>query len=258
MLVTLIVLIIYFHLLFLFAVLLKDNSIADIGWGFGFIVIDLSLFMQQHNNQLPQRIISLLIILWGARLTIYLFLRKRGQPEDFRYQQWRKSWKKFFLLRAYVQIYWLQMLLMCVVALPLFLMYHKQQSASILTYVGSLIASIGLIFESVSDYQMAQFKKNLAHKGQVIQIGLWRYSRHPNYFGEALFWWGIAIICLPLTRYGTWLISPIAITVLVRYISGVPMLEKKYSRHSSFQDYAARTSCFIPWWPKKGTGDGTA
>ncbi len=251
MLTPILLLIIYLHLIFLLAIRLKDNSIADIGWGFGFIIIDISLLLQQHTYQVPQLLASLLILIWGIRLSLYLWLRKRGQPEDFRYQQWRKRWGRFFFVRSYLQIYWLQMLLTCVIALPLFLLYHQQEAASIFTYLGALIAITGFVFESVSDYQLAQFKKNSAHKGQLIESGLWRYSRHPNYFGEALFWWGISVICAPLTHNGLWLISPIVITVLVRYISGVPMLEQKYANNLSFQNYAAKTSCFIPWWPKK-------
>jgi steroid 5-alpha reductase family enzyme len=97
---------------------------------------------------------------------------------------------------------------------------------------------------------MALFKSDPNNQGKIIQSGLWNYSRHPNYFGEATFWWGIACIAYPIVSHFLWLVSPVVITILVRYISGVPMLEKKYENNKEFQIYAAKTSCFIPWFKR--------
>jgi steroid 5-alpha reductase family enzyme len=248
MLLTLVSLFIFFHLLFILALILKDNSIVDIGWGLGFVLIALTLWYQSHQHTLPQLLITILILLWGLRLSGYIFMRKLGKPEDFRYQQWRHSWGKYFVIRSYFQIFILQMLLMLMVALPLFLVFNQSAEFNLFSGLGLSIALLGLSIEVLSDRQMTLFKSDPNNHGKIIQSGLWHYSRHPNYFGEATFWWGIACITFPCAHHFLWLISPVAITVLVRYISGVPMLEKKYENNKEFQAYAAKTSCFIPWF----------
>jgi steroid 5-alpha reductase family enzyme len=210
------------------------------------------LFLQQQNHSVPQLIISALILLWGLRLSLYIFFRKRGKPEDFRYQQWRSQWGRYFVVRTWAHVFMLQMIFLFVIATPLFLSANQFASVSIYTLVGALIAISGLSIETISDWQMAQFKKQHKNHGKIIQSGLWRYSRHPNYFGEAVFWWGIAVIVYPFTQHLLWLMSPLLITLLVRYVSGVPMLEQKYKDNKEFQAYAARTSCFILWFNKKG------
>jgi steroid 5-alpha reductase family enzyme len=248
MLFSLICLLIFFHLLFILALILKDNSIVDIGWGLGFVLIDLTLWYQSHQHTLPQLLITIFILLWGLRLSSYIFMRKIGKPEDFRYQQWRHSWGKYFVIRSYFQIFVLQMLLMLPIALPLFLVFNKSAEFNLFTILGLIIALVGLGIEAISDRQMALFKSEPNNHGKIIQSGLWKYSRHPNYFGEATFWWGIACITFPIANHFLWIISPLVITILVRYISGVPMLEKKYQSNPEFQAYAAKTSCFIPWF----------
>lgn len=252
MIIAILSLILFFHVVFLIAIKIKDNSIADIAWGLGFIVIDLSLIFQTKNIHMPQFFTSLLIMIWGLRLSGYIYLRKINKPEDFRYQEFRKKWDEHYIIGSYLQVFLLQMILLLLIAMPLFIVYQKSNSFSLYTLFGLIIAGIGFSLELISDFQMAQFRKNTLHKGKIIQCGLWRYSRHPNYFGESLFWWGIACIVYPLSGYFLWLISPMIITILVRYISGVPMLEKKYHNNPEFQVYAKKTSCFIPWFPKKG------
>jgi steroid 5-alpha reductase family enzyme len=190
-----------------------------------------------------------LILTWGIRLSGYILWRKIGKPEDFRYAAWRKSWGKSFFWRSYLQIFMLQMILLAIIATPIFLLFNANYDVSIYTFIGSAIAICGLLIEIISDWQMLSFKKSA--KGGIMQEGLWRYSRHPNYFGEALFWWGIAIIAYLPNNYGLEVISPLIITILVRYISGVPMLEEKYKNNAEFQNYAAKTSIFIPWPSKK-------
>ncbi len=242
----------FFHLLFLLALKLADNSIADVGWGLGFVIISLLLLLQANHYSLPFLLAAGLIIAWGIRLSLHIYLRKRGQPEDFRYQSFRQQWGKSVIWRSYLQIFCLQLLLLLIIALPLFLSFNTIVPFSLISLFGTLIAIIGLLCEVLSDSQLALFKANPSNKGKVITHGLWRYSRHPNYFGEATFWWGIALIILPASPPFLWLISPICITLLLRYISGVPMLEKKYRDNQAYQAYAIRTSCFIPWPPKKG------
>jgi steroid 5-alpha reductase family enzyme len=251
MLFALFTLILFFHGLFFLALILKDNSIADIGWGSGFILLALSLWYQHQTHSFPQLVISSLIIIWGLRLSTYIFLRKHGQPEDFRYQKWRITWGKYFVVRSYLQVFMLQMGFLLLISLPLFLVFNSNAAFSLYTLIGSLVALSGFGIEVLSDFQMGQFRKDPKNRGKIIQVGLWNYSRHPNYFGEATFWWGIACIAYPVTNHFLWLISPIVITVLLRYVSGVPMLEKKYQDNPEYKTYAAKTSCMIPWFKRK-------
>jgi steroid 5-alpha reductase family enzyme len=252
MIIALIPLILFFHVVFFIAIKIKDNSIADIAWGLGFIVIDVALILQTKTIHTPQLIMSLLIMIWGLRLSGYIYLRKRNMPEDFRYQEFRKKWGAHYIIGSYLQVFLLQMFLLLLIATPLFIAHENDSVFSLYTLFGAIIAVIGFSMEVLSDFQMAQFKKDVKNKGKIIQTGLWRYSRHPNYFGESLFWWGIACIAYPLSNHFLWLISPIVITILVRYISGVPLLEKKYQSNPEFQLYAKRTACFVPWFNKKG------
>lgn len=252
MIIAIISLMLFFHIIFIIAIIIKDNSIIDIAWGIGFIVIDIALISQSKNIHAPQLMISLLILIWGLRLSGYIYLRKQKKVEDFRYLEFRKTWGNHYIIRSYLHVFFLQMILLLLIALPLFIAFEKNNSLSAYNIIGMIIAAIGFIIEATSDFQMRQFKKNPINKGKIIQCGLWKYSRHPNYFGESLFWWGIACIVYPLSTHFLWLISPIIITILVRYISGVPLLEIKYKNNAEFQLYAKRTSCFIPWFPKKG------
>ena len=244
---------IFFHLLFILALIVHDNSIADVGWGLGFVLIDVVLLFQEHSYSIPQLVVSGLILVWGLRLSSYIFLRKKGAPEDFRYKSWRKQWGNYFILRTWAQVFMLQMFFLLVIATPLFLAATTFLLPSIFTALGAIIALFGLTIETISDVQMIRFKKQLTNKGKIIQTGLWRYSRHPNYFGESVFWWGIAVIVFPFQPHFLSVISPVLITFLVRYVSGVPMLEKKYKDNKEFQAYAARTSCFILWFNKRGS-----
>ncbi|MDF1761585.1 MAG: DUF1295 domain-containing protein [Coxiellaceae bacterium] len=244
---SIVLVIIYFHLLFIVALLLKDNSIADIGWGIGFIIFSAALAYQYHINNTAQWITLILVILWGVRLSIHIFLRKLGAGEDFRYKQWRDTWGKHFIWRSYLQVFILQMILMLIISLPIVMLFCYSSFSYALCTVGTLISFAGLMMETVADWQLICFKKNQMNKGKIIKTGLWKYSRHPNYFGEACFWWGVGVIALG-SQYGYWgLIGPVIITVLLRYVSGVPMLECKYKDNVEFQQYANNTPIFIPF-----------
>ncbi|MCX7124262.1 MAG: DUF1295 domain-containing protein [Gammaproteobacteria bacterium] len=218
MIIAIISLILFFHIIFIVAIKIKDNSVVDIAWGIGFIIIDVALISQSKNMHVPQLMTSLLILIWGVRLGGYIYLRKIKNSEDFRYQEFRKNWGDHYIIASYLQVFVLQMILLLLISLPLFIVFEKNNSFSVYTLIGMIIAAMGFIIEVVSDFQMRQFKKNTMNKGKIIQGGLWRYSRHPNYFGESLFWWGIACIVYPLSTDFLWLISPIVITILVRYI----------------------------------------
>jgi steroid 5-alpha reductase family enzyme len=246
------VIFIYMTLFFLLAQALKDNSIVDIGWGIGFIILSATLLYNSEVISVHQWISFCLILLWGLRLSLHIFLRNHGKHEDFRYANWRKEWGKYVVIRSFLQVFMLQGFFMFIIALPLMIVKIGEQTSLQWTdYVGLIIWLIGFYFEAVGDYQMVQFKKNPANKGKFITSGLWKYTRHPNYFGECAMWWGIFIISISAGNAYVSIISPIVLTWLLTRVSGVPMLEKKYVGNKEFEEYAQKTNAFIPWFPKK-------
>jgi steroid 5-alpha reductase family enzyme len=197
-------------------------------------------------------LVSGMVILWGLRLAIYIFIRNRGKKEDFRYAKWRKDWGKSWILRSYLQVFILQGFFMLSIAYPLFLYDSNQVKAlNCLDLIGMLAWLLGFFFEAVGDHQLSRFKQDPANKGQIMDQGLWRYTRHPNYFGEALMWWGIFVLTLNTSLGWAAIFSPVIITTLLLRVSGVPLLEKKYADNPQYRDYVRRTSSFLPWFPKK-------
>jgi steroid 5-alpha reductase family enzyme len=239
---------IYSTLWFWISVYKNRNDIADIAWGLGYILICSYLYLTQENGSLACLIFALICI-WGIRLSIHIFLRNRNKPEDFRYMKWRNEWGDNFLIRSYLQVFLLQGLLLLVVICPVFLVATSPQAEiTSFSILGALVWSIGFLFQAVGDYQLAIFLKSKT-KG-VLQSGLWKYSRHPNYFGEIAMWWGIFICILPLENSLYFIISPVTITYLLVYVSGVPMLENKQKNNPEYQKYAQKTSMLFPWVPK--------
>ena len=240
----------YVSVWFVISLLIKRNDIADIAWGLGFVAIAIFLFITQTST-LPSVIVYILTIIWGIRLAIHIGVRSKGKPEDFRYKKWRDEWGKYFVLRSYLQVYLLQGFFMWIISVPIIVVAMAQnQAISPFILSGSIIWLIGFVFESIGDYQLMLFIKQRQNKSDIMQTGLWKYTRHPNYFGEVLVWWGFFIMVLPL-QYGRWaIISPITISFLLLYVSGIPMLEAKYKHHQTFQDYKKRTSAFFPMLPK--------
>jgi steroid 5-alpha reductase family enzyme len=236
---------------FFIALIKKRNDVADIAWGLGFVAIAFFLLLTKQPS-MQSVLVYVLIAIWGIRLATHIGLRSKGKPEDFRYKQWREEWGKSFLLRSYLQVYLLQGFFMWIISIPIIVVsIASDQATSTLILAGLIIWLIGFAFEAIGDYQLMVFIKNKKSKFDIMQTGLWKYTRHPNYFGEVLLWWGIFIIVLPL-KYGIWaIISPITISYLLLYVSGIPMLEAKYKNNEQFQAYKKRTSAFFPMLPKK-------
>ena len=246
------VIFIYFMLFFVIAQVIKNNSIVDMGWGAGFVVVALYALISQGAYLERNILLTVLVLIWGGRLTYYILRRNWGKPEDFRYAKWRREWGRWLVPRAFLQVFMLQGLLMLVIGYPIILVNaNPQPGLNALDYIGLLVWVTGFFFESVGDKQMAEFKKDPANKGHVIKNGLWKYSRHPNYFGEATMWWGIFLLALSVPFGWSGIISPLTITLLLLFVSGVPMLERKYKDNPEFQAYALVTSKFVPWFPKK-------
>ena len=226
----------FMTLAFILAIIFKRNDIADVAWGLGFIVV--AIFNTLYYPQTNTYIITILTAIWGLRLASHIFQRLRSRPEDFRYQQWRTDWGKYFYIRSYLQVFLLQGFFMLLISLPVILAGYT------FTYLGIFVWLIGFFFESVGDKQLAEFIKNTNNKGKVMNQGLWAYTRHPNYFGEVAMWWGIWLISgNPLA-----VIGPLTISFLIIFVSGIPLLEKKYQNDPAYQNYKSHTSVFFPWF----------
>lgn len=241
--------------MFIIGLLAKDNSLIDIAYGPAFVIACWGAWLFGEGTAVHFRPLLLLVLvtLWGGRLGLHIGLRHRGRGEDFRYRAFREAWGKTLVWRSFLQIYLLQGTVVLVVSLPILLAIASPGGGLRWTdFLGVLLFGLGFFFEAVGDWQLTRFKKDPAHRGQTIEEGLWRYTRHPNYFGEATLWWGIFFIGLG-SPFGFWgLLSPLTICFLLLKVSGIPMLEAKYSGNPQFEAYKARTNAFFPWFPKKG------
>lgn len=244
----------FFFLFFVVGQILKDNSIVDIGWGIGFVVLTLALVFKVGIENGREMLIAVLVTIWGIRLSSYLFIRNKGRGEDYRYVDMRKRWgTKLAPLKAFLNVYALQGVVLYLVSVGIISVFatSSQEGVGVLEIIGVVIWSIGWVFQVFADSQLQAFKKKLENKGRVIKTGVWKYTRHPNYFGEATMWWGIFIITLG-ENVGLWtIISPILITVFLLFVSGVPLLEKRYAGNPEYEAYKEITPKFVPWFPKK-------
>jgi len=232
---------------FITALYLEDNGIADIFWWFGFMVIAGLWFFFYSDETLAQTLITFLIFMWWTRLTLHVGMRNlMHSKEDFRYAAWREEWT-YVKTRSFFQVYMLQWLLMCIVATPLFLMNltNDYTPSIILSGLGWAVALFGFFYEMRADKELAEFIKT-KKKGQILTKGLRSYHRYPQYFGESMFWLGISIIASQASMFA--FVWWIAITLLVRYVSGVPFLERRYEGDKKYAKYSEKTNTFIPDW----------
>lgn len=240
--------------LWLLSLALKNASIVDIFWGAGFAVIALATFALSDGYWPRKVLIISLAAIWGFRLASYIGWRNAGKGEDFRYQAMRKRHRDRFALVSLFTVFALQGLLMWVISLPLQFAQLSREPARLtwLDFLGALLWAIGLSFEAIGDWQLARFKADPANKGKVMDRGLWAYTRHPNYFGDALLWWGFFLVALATPR-GWWtVISPLLMTTLLIKVSGVALLEKTLVKtRPEYRDYVRRTSAFFPLPPKR-------
>jgi steroid 5-alpha reductase family enzyme len=236
----------------------KDNSIVDVAYGGAFIAAVTAAAIVSGTGHLRQYLVAAMVAIWGLRLIAHLYIRGRGRGEDFRYRKWREEWGKAFLVRSFFQIYVLQGVVVLIVASPaLAIMALPGKNIGILDLAGLTVWMLGFTFETVGDRQLLVFKRDPSNKGRIITSGLWRYSRHPNYFGECTLWWGIFLVGLNSPGALWTIVSPLTINLLLLYVSGIPMLEKKYEGDAAFEEYKRRTSPLIPWFPGTLTGGKT-
>lgn len=237
---------------FIIAYFKRDNTVADTAWGLGFILVAWSSLIQAGHYQSLGLVATGLVTLWGLRLITHINLRNRGKGEDPRYKNMRTRWGASAALQSFFKVFFLQGILLLIIAYQIVVINANPNAPlSLLSYLGIVIWGIGFFFESIGDYQLYAFMKTEANKGKVMMSGLWRYTRHPNYFGEIMMWWGI-YLCACLSPYGlSALISPLTITYLLLFVSGVPLTEKMFAGNPEFELYKQKTSVLIPWFPKK-------
>lgn len=237
---------------FFLALWQKRNDVADIAWGFGFILATAVALATQIDLSLRAQLMSLLVFIWGSRLSLRIFLRNRRKKEDKRYKQWRQDWGKHFYLFTFLQVFMLQGFLILVIVSPVvWTIVQAPIPLNRLDLIGLLVWVLGFFFEATGDYQLDRFKKDSANKGKIMQSGLWHYSRHPNYFGEVTMWWGLYLISLSVPYGWMSVIGPATITFLILKVSGIPLLEKHYKGNAAFEEYKKQTSAFFPMPPKK-------
>jgi steroid 5-alpha reductase family enzyme len=243
-------LLLYMTLWFAYATYLKRDDIADTAWGLGFVLVSWVSFMRGEMR--PAALVTtLLVTIWGVRLASHIYRRNSGKPEDKRYIEMRQNWK-YGRLSSYLHIFLLQGFFLFVVVQPvIFINLYTSNTLKVLQMIGILIWMIGFYFELVGDAQLAAHIKDPGNKGRLMTTGLWRYTRHPNYFGESLMWWGIGLASYGISSMTfVGFVGPALITFLLLKVSGVPMLEKHFAGNPEWEAYKKRTSVFFPLPPK--------
>ncbi len=238
---------------FVVSLVKKRNDVADVAWGIGFVLLTWFAVGQTGHFFLLPMLVGVMVGIWGTRLAWHIAGRHKGKPEDHRYATWREQWGKWFVVRSFFQVYVLQGVLLYLIALsPLFIVqYAQDNTVSVLAGIGIIVWCFGFWFEATADKQLAGHLSHTENRGVLMASGLWKYSRHPNYFGEVTQWWGIWCVALSVSGSLVTVISPLTITLLILFVSGVPMLERKYAGRPDFEAYKKTTSIFVPWFPKK-------
>lgn len=234
------------------SLLTRNASIVDIVWGLGFVVVAWAVRFTVDGDSGRQNLIVVMVTLWGLRLALHLARRNIGHGEDFRYVLMRKKHGARFPIVSLYTVFGLQGVLMWLVSLPVQL-GQADDGATVgpIATMAVILWLVGFGFESIGDMQLTRFKKDPANKGKVLDTGLWRFTRHPNYFGDAVQWWAIGLVAAEAGRASIGLVGPVVMTVLLTRVSGVPMLEHSMSkRRPGYEEYVRRTSAFFPRPPK--------
>lgn len=249
----LLVVLVLFSVLWLASLALTNASIVDMWWGPAFVVA-LAAYLDFGAPTHPRGwLVLTATLLWAVRLAWHIGRRNVGHGEDPRYRAWRNEHGSRWWWWSFFQVFLLQAVVAWVVSWPLY--FAVQASSSFPTawdLAGATLFLVGWSFESVADRQLTIFKRNPANRGRVLDGGLWRYSRHPNYFGEAVLWWGLGLIGIAVPGGWMGLIGPLLITWLLLRVSGVMLLERGLRQTKpGYADYMARTSAFVPWPPRR-------
>ncbi|GAP21771.1 DUF1295 domain-containing protein [Leptolinea tardivitalis] len=240
-------------LLWIVSLIVKNSSIIDIFWGpFFVLIVWVSFSVSQFHPGLRQWIVLTTVSLWGLRLGGYVFWRNHGKGEDFRYAAWRQQYGRTWVWRSFFQVFLLQGVLAWIISWPLVYIVSSPTPAGLtfLDGAGVLAWIIGFCFEAGGDYQLAKFRADSGNKGKILQSGFWKYTRHPNYFGDSFQWWGWYVMALGTGGWWT-VFSPAMMTFLLIKISGVALLERTLAeKKPGYREYMEKTSAFFPWFPK--------
>jgi steroid 5-alpha reductase family enzyme len=241
-------------LLWVLSLLLRNSSIVDPFWGTGFVIVNWLYFALTPDGFAARKwLIAVLVTIWGLRLSIHLLRRNWRAGEDFRYRKWREeNWARWWWM-SFLRVFMLQGVLLWIISAPLLAAQIRPipDHLTVLDWIGVVVWAVGFFFEAMGDLQLTRFKANPANKGKVLNTGVWHYTRHPNYFGDATQWWGYYLIAT--AGGGFWTIwSPILMTVMLLRVSGVALLEKTLTTTKpGYKEYVESTSAFVPWLPRK-------
>jgi len=253
----------YIFIAFIVGTIKKNNGLMDVFYGPGFFVVALTsmVFYIILNNTINFRqiTITILVLIWSIRLAAYVFIRNRGKPEDYRYKAMRERWGTDVVLKSLIRIYIFQGIVIFIVSFPVWFtnistnppLDNLLSFYGITLWLGVIIWVIGFLFETFGDYQLYKFKQDPNNKGKVLDQGLWKYTQHPNYFGEVTQWWGIYVITIAVPFGFISIIGPIFITYMIIKVSGIRLLDKHYEGDDEYTNYKRRTPLFFPWFPKK-------
>ena len=242
-------------IVFVIARHVKRYDLVDAAWGWSFMAIALVSFLLQPGEQLEfdvQLLVTALVFVWGVRLSWHILRRIQAtDSEDPRYVELRKKWRGNIAITIYTRIYLLQAVLALIISLPVIMINQSSDATwTIGVYVGVVAWVVGFAFESIGDRQLRGFIANPTNKGKIMSRGLWKYTRHPNYFGELTQWWGIGIICLMVPFGWVGLAGPLVISYLIIFVSGIPLNEKRFKGRPGWAEYREQTSVLIPMLPK--------
>ena len=233
----------------------RDVSIVDSFWSVMILLAGLVYLLNAPEPGERAYLVIGLTLIWAIRLSAYISWRNRGEQEDYRYQQIRKNNQPYFEFKSFYIVFALQAALAWLVSLPLLAAINSQDPLNWIDYLALSLWITGMLFEVIGDRQLASFKADSANRGKVLSRGLWRYTRHPNYFGEFCIWWAFFLFAL---ASGSWLsiLSPLLMSLLLLKVSGVSLLEKDIaSRRPQYEEYRKTTNAFFPWWPKTTASD---
>lgn len=236
------------------SLLRRNASLVDGVWGLACALVAWVYLGVSGTVKTRSLLAAILVTIWGLRLSLYLFRRNWIGGEEWRYRRLRERSPSRFPLTSLFTIFWLQAVAAIAVTLPLLATVDPGQSESLssLDGIGAGLWLIGFLFEAVGDWQLARFRAGAANEGRVLDRGLWRYTRHPNYFGDAVQWWGLGLIGLAAGRWWA-LLGPAGMTAVLIWVTGKVPTEKhlRESRGSAYEDYIRRTSALVPWPPRR-------
>ena len=224
---------------------LRDASIIDMFWGPLFVAMAWVLLAFAGEVHVRTYLITLLVTLWGLRLAYHLITRNLGQGEDARYRRWRERGGPTWWLASFYRVYLLQGAIALMVATPIVAAFYRPDGFNLINFTGLLVWALGFVFELVADVQLAQFKARPDNRGRILDEGLWGLSRHPNYFGDAVQWWGLGLVA---ATPGTWwaLVGPAVMTGVFITLSNDVLERGMKRRHPEYDDYVTRTPKFLP------------